>query len=311
MSYYETTEIVELIKQAYEGNAKARETLRTINVPYAISNDFSEMILVQKKRVDICNEGLIQIRNEAPTKGSEVLQVADIYQCDNEGSSWVSTPIPSCFTVKKLEIADGVFSFISKDNKTTEGTISQINVSMLDVMFTINGVTEEEIEQCFLNISTTVINTPKLQKKSSENANIEHNTIGTFIFDKRHQWFVKNYQTPKYKLELVINTFNRKSAKRMLPIIHKILNKLDVINLNAREFASKKLLEVKNNDWLEDGEGFITKDDFISSMLIYTIIFNEKGDFELWYNDDSLFGGHDITIYINKKGKPKRAVISG
>ena len=70
----------------------------------------------------------------------------------------------------------------------------------------------------------------------------------------------------------------------------------------ACELAAHKLLEVKNDSWLEDGEVAITADEFIQRMKLESITVDEDGKFNFWFEDGDLFFGHSIEVRGDAKG---------
>lgn len=310
MDYYNTTQIHEIIKQAFEGDENARTIINAITVPFAVAHDYSKMILVQEKHASINENGMVKVLNMPPKKGSVRKHVADIYQCDKDGSSWSSVPIPFKFVVQEVKYSDGAFSFISIDNQTVLGTPTQINRAMFEVTFAMNGVSEIDIEKSFFSIPSTVVNSRSSRKTITENPPIKDNIIGEITFDEDLQWFETKYKANGCSFELYINTDSRNEAISLLPTVRDVISGLEVIDHKAREFACEELLELKNDSWLDEDEELITKEEFASKMSIDTISFQEDGEIEIWYNDGDLFWGHSITVYINN-GEPKRAEING
>lgn len=76
-------------------------------------------------------------------------------------------------------------------------------------------------------------------------------------------------------------------------------------------YAVKKLLELKNGTWLDDGEPQLTRSQFVSRMTLTSINILSGGNFEFWYNDGDLFAGHLIMVSGNVSGEMTDAGIHG
>lgn len=305
MVYYDRLDMLQTVKCAYKGDAKAKAVINAIAVPYAVTSDYSAMILVQDKHSTTNSNGMTDV----PAKDNcRQQQVADIYRCDEEGASGGSVPIPKSFPISHIRQESGVFSFISH-NQIVAGTPIQIEKAMYDAIFAVNGASEAEIERCFFSIPTKVVD-DRPAKTVADNPPID-DIIGMLIFDERLQWFTTSYKTINHSFLLVIDTDNRSEALKILPLVRHTVARLDTVDSNARLFASDELLELKNDDWLDDDEAPVTRMDFIARMSIETMSFDNKGGYEISYDDGGLFFGHCICVKTDSNGKPKEADIQG
>jgi hypothetical protein len=74
----------------------------------------------------------------------------------------------------------------------------------------------------------------------------------------------------------------------------------------ARDFAVKKLLAVRNEDWIAEGESRMTARQFKDKMRMTSINVSPDGSFEIFYEDDDLFFDHAILV----KGRVSKGLIS-
>ena len=79
VSYVNSHEILGLLRAAGAGDRKAIESLREIDVPFAASSDWSEMVLVQMKSASVDAEGRIRVQNMAPNSRGRSQQSLDVY----------------------------------------------------------------------------------------------------------------------------------------------------------------------------------------------------------------------------------------
>jgi hypothetical protein len=76
-------------------------------------------------------------------------------------------------------------------------------------------------------------------------------------------------------------------------------------------FAAKKLLGILNENWLGEGEEELSAEQFKSKIKLESISIESDGNFEFWYEDDGLFGGHAIKVGGDFSDGPKDAGIEG
>lgn len=75
--------------------------------------------------------------------------------------------------------------------------------------------------------------------------------------------------------------------------------------------ASKDLLELKNDAWLDDEEKELTTDEFESRMELECIEVYPNGEFCFWFDDGELFWGHSITVRGTLSEGPTDADMEG
>lgn len=83
-----------------------------------------------------------------------------------------------------------------------------------------------------------------------------------------------------------------------------------------REYASAELTELAN-DWADDAvedeeePQEITQSDFAHRITIDSIVFEENGEFIVYFNDDDMFWGHSVTVYGDVENGLNDAQIEG
>jgi hypothetical protein len=75
--------------------------------------------------------------------------------------------------------------------------------------------------------------------------------------------------------------------------------------------VTNRLLPLKNDTWLEEGESPLTEDEFLSRMILESISVYNDGRFEFWHNDGDLFWGHAIQVRGNTRDGLTGADICG
>lgn len=78
----------------------------------------------------------------------------------------------------------------------------------------------------------------------------------------------------------------------------------------VREYAAKVLTETAN-EWAEEDDITITKEEFARRLEISEVSISLNNDFELFYNDDDMFWGHVVIVSGNIKDGLTDATIAG
>lgn len=79
--------------------------------------------------------------------------------------------------------------------------------------------------------------------------------------------------------------------------------------INSR--IAKKLLDLKNDSWLEENQPQLTKEQFIAAITLKSISFFEDVSCELIFDDGDLFWQHEIIANLSSKNKLTDASIRG
>jgi len=78
-----------------------------------------------------------------------------------------------------------------------------------------------------------------------------------------------------------------------------------------RAFAADRLLELKNESWLKEGESELTRAEFIRRMTLESITVSPDGAFDFMHDDGDMFWGHAIDVTGNLQDGPTDADIPG
>jgi len=128
--------------------------------------------------------------------------------------------------------------------------------------------------------------------------NIKHETLGELRYNTKFNCYESKVvldETQLYfhlliedKVELILN---RASS---------IVQHLKHYAKKAEEYAAKELLELKNEAWLDEGETFITDEEFQNRMRLEGLAFSSNGEVEFYYDEEEIFWGHGILVKMDK-----------
>lgn len=311
VTYYESREVLRLFGAAGAGDSMAAEKLRRIEAPFATSSDWSEMILVQMKHSTIDSAGRVRLLNKAPARDDRAHRCVDIFTRSSNGTAWQFVPLPSGFPVHQVTYRDGTFVFETADGRSVAGTLAQILQAMRPVQFALEGVTEKQLESSFNSIPAQVPPQPKAHKTAAENPPIPDETIGTFVFDERVQWFIAEHPRATRLARLYIKTADRDQAIQLLEIARKLIQDLDDFDGRCKDFAVRSLLDLKNGAWLRAGERSMSKDQFTRSISLESISIDTEGGVTADYGDGGIFWGHTVVVELDAEGAPLTADLAG
>jgi hypothetical protein len=124
-------------------------------------------------------------------------------------------------------------------------------------------------------------------------------------------WWVTRFNWNGRKIELCLpreDCADEDAFFRLAEGLCKQQKKWDRI---IRDFAVKKLLPRKNNDWLGDDEQPISPAEFKRRIKLEAITLDPDGSFDFSFNDGDIFWGHIIMVQGTLKKGPTDASIEG
>lgn len=139
--------------------------------------------------------------------------------------------------------------------------------------------------------------------------------LGKFALNKRVKLFEKRISWAGEVCSLYFDWDEDKHImKSALETAYALFKEQDEWNIKIKMYASEELVELAN-DWLQDDDEAevdeITKDMFMDFMKLSSISVYPEGEFELFFFDGDMFGGHSIIVDGNSNGVLTSAHIAG
>lgn len=311
MTFYKSAELLRLFGAAAAGDRTAAETLRRIEVPFAASPDWSQMILVQMKSSTIDAAGRVRVLNMPPASQGRAQQGLDIYTRSPNGAACSSITLPSAFLVHAVAYRDGSFVLETADGRSVVGTVAQILQGMRPVQFAPEGVTEQQLESSFNSIPGQVPPQPKPRKTAAENPPIHVESVGTFVFDERLQWFTAEHPGRTALARLHIKTADSDEATELIEVARRLIQDLSATDRRCKDFAAQRLLDLKNRAWREAGEGALMEGQFTALISLESVSIDPLRRATAYYDDGGMFGGHTVVVELDTKRVPVTAELAG
>jgi hypothetical protein len=113
--------------------------------------------------------------------------------------------------------------------------------------------------------------------------------FGKLTINPEYGDIIVQYQGVEYRIE----------SPKSLPKAHQIAAELERYTTEAKVFAAKGMLGLKNETWTdEDDNGnsvLVTAEQFMERMTLESVSVSEISS-TLWFNDGELFFGHVIAV---------------
>jgi len=157
-------------------------------------------------------------------------------------------------------------------------------------------------------------NAPDLEKRALElqmPVTFNDERFGIFTLERRAGWYEAVVSWSSTKIRLTLSPPEGGDVKDCLPIARAIWDAQSVWQQRILDYAAARLLELKNDTWLDEDEAELSADEFKNRPILSSITVEANGDFEFWYDDGDLFWGHSIRVSGSLSEGPTFAGIEG
>lgn len=140
-------------------------------------------------------------------------------------------------------------------------------------------------------------------KKPSGTPPLVDDLLGTLEWDDNLKWYRGKVRIADASFEVSLNPYEGTDASSALLRAKQIVENYERYRKMAADYAVNGLLELKNDNWLEEGEMELSADQFKTSMKLEEITVEADGDVTFWHHDGDLFWGHSIQVCIDANDK--------
>lgn len=148
-------------------------------------------------------------------------------------------------------------------------------------------------------------------KKPSGTPPLVDEVLGTLQWDDNFNLYSGPVSVGDSTIEFSLNPSSGSDASEAVARAKEIALALPRYRTLAANFAVNDLLDLKNSNWLEDGEAAVTTEQFKSRMELASITVHPDGAITFWHNDGGLFFGHSIQVCIDSKNQCTSTNIPG
>ena len=119
-------------------------------------------------------------------------------------------------------------------------------------------------------------------------------------YNQESEDFVATFSCIGKTFQLSLLDFNEGDGDAASTLAHDICNWLQSGYEAAKEFCAAKLLDLKNEVWLEEQEEPLSKEKFIETIELEGISAFSDGNFTLYFADNDIFWGHTIVVDVDQ-----------
>ncbi len=162
-----------------------------------------------------------------------------------------------------------------------------------------------------LGLDTADFELLRLAQRLQEPVSFIDQRFGAFHLDRRTGDYngTAGWNAEPVRLTLRVEMSGEPSA--CLNIARELWSSSEDWNRRIVECAVAGLLDLKNESWLEPGEENVTADELRRRLQLEAISVDGHGEFEFWFADGGLFGGHSILVDGSMLAGPRRAELLG
>ncbi|MBL9161026.1 MAG: DUF2262 domain-containing protein [Verrucomicrobiales bacterium] len=135
--------------------------------------------------------------------------------------------------------------------------------------------------------------------------------LGKFVLNRGLNWFESTVDWCGSPISLTINAEIPIEVEKSLVGAKELWDSQEEWHQRVLTCASKHLLSLKNEGWLQMGEPDLTEGEFLKMLTLESISIEPDGLFEFWFDDGEIFFGHSIMVSGTLAEGPKDAGIHG
>jgi len=83
------------------------------------------------------------------------------------------------------------------------------------------------------------------------------------------------------------------------------------VTARAKADAAESLIDLKNGDWAGDEPGPLTASQLAARLRLEACEIAADGGATFYFDDDGLFGGHSVVVYVSSDGEFVDAKLAG
>jgi hypothetical protein len=120
--------------------------------------------------------------------------------------------------------------------------------------------------------------------------------FGALTLDRSVDWYSGETRWNEETIEVNFEATSPEELKSGIDVARALWTEQASWNDRVRAFAVERLLDLKNGNWVDEEEGPISSETFLSRMKLRSITIRPNGAFEFWHDDGDLFFGHSIMV---------------
>jgi hypothetical protein len=135
--------------------------------------------------------------------------------------------------------------------------------------------------------------------------------LGELKWNRTYGWYEGKAIWSGRRAKVRLETAVPEDFYALKPIARKLWDVEESLVGNIQRIVLTELLDLKNGDWLEEGEKPLSERQFLRRMTLSSITIRQDGSWQFWYDDGNLFQGHSICVKGTLAGGPDEVSIEG
>ncbi len=125
---------------------------------------------------------------------------------------------------------------------------------------------------------------------------ITHDLFGELTLNRSVDWFEGKGNWLNHPVDISFSLDGDESPAAAIETAVSLWENMSYWNEQVNDYAVLQLLQLKNDNWLGEGQTPLSAGDFLQAISLESISFYPDGEFEFWYDDGDLFWGHSVLI---------------
>ncbi len=123
--------------------------------------------------------------------------------------------------------------------------------------------------------------------------------IDNLVYDKEMECFDGTLEFGDNKYDITLSDFEAREENQATALANKIGEWIEQHWQQVKDYASLKLVPLKNESWLFEGEQPISGSQFLDTIELEGINAFPEGNFEIYFDDHELFGNNIIVVDVS------------
>lgn len=140
---------------------------------------------------------------------------------------------------------------------------------------------------------------------------VDDSVLGKLRWDESRQSLDGELRTPAGPVELSLEVVDESSLADQLTRARSLVSHLPGAMERARRFAADRLVGLKNDGYLEQGEAPLSQEEFATRLGLPRVELMLDGPCHFVFGDDEMLWGHFISVASDDDGTPRNAEMWG
>jgi len=134
--------------------------------------------------------------------------------------------------------------------------------------------------------------------------------IVNLVYDKEIECFDGTLEFAGNKYDITLSDFEAREENQATTLANKIGEWIEQHWQQVKDYAALKLVPLKNESWLFEGEQPISESQLLDTIQLDGINAFPEGNFEIYFDDHELFGNNIIVVDVSSSFEITNAYVA-